>query len=118
MSTDIIPNCHEFSILYLIFLQKLPGYISDTTNLNQQARRAEKKYVIPRPFRSDGADLSSTELSEIEKTWIAHQIMSKFLTTKALGNRYVFKSNTLQNNSCRGSDPFQTIQPQQDPSRT
>ena len=53
------------------------------------------------PWPADGVDLSITELSEMEKTWLAHQIVSKVQTPRALANRYNLKPDTLRRYASR-----------------
>ena len=53
------------------------------------------------PWPADNVDLSITELSEIEKTWLAHQIVSKVQTPRALANRYKLKPDTLRRYASR-----------------
>ena len=53
------------------------------------------------PWPADGVDLSITELSEMEKTWLAHQIVSKVQTPRALANRYKLKPDTLRRYASR-----------------
>ena len=42
------------------------------------------------PWPADGADLSLVELNEVEKTWLAHQVVAKLQTTRELAERFCY----------------------------
>ena len=51
---------------------------------------------LPCPWPDGNADLCLVELNNVQKTWLAHQMVEKIQTARSLSNSYNLKASTLR----------------------